>query len=106
MSYMFNSCYSLTSVPLIDTNRTEFMGGMFNHCRSLTNIGGFTGLKVNLGLTGCPLLTTDSVMNIINNAADMTSEPKTLTLHKDVFAKLSQEQIATATAKGWNIAAG
>ena len=105
MNYMFSYCQSLTSVPLLNVSNVTDMGYMFNYCDSLTNLGGLTGLKMNLYLDNSPKLTVDSVMNVINNAADMTSEPKTLTLHQDVFNKLTQEQITTATSKGWNIAA-
>lgn len=129
MSYMFTGCSSLTTVPQFDTSNVIDMYNMFVRCSSLqtvplldvsnvtkndymlygcsslTNLGGLRGLKMNLDLTSSSLLTVESVMNVINAAADMTSSPKTLTLRKNVFNKLSQEQIATATAKGWNIAA-
>ena len=109
MYSMFSGCIKLTSIPLLNFSNVTNVSSLFNstmfyNCKLLTNLGGFTGLKVNLGLQYSPKLTVDSVMNIINYAADMTSNPQTLTLHQDVFNKLSQEQIATATAKGWNIA--
>ena len=128
MDYLFDLCTSLTSVPQFDTSSVQNMNSTFQYCsslqtvpllnfskvnstrftfgdcRALTNIGGLTGLKVSLDLSNSSKLTVDSVMNVINNAADMTSSPKTLTLHKNTFNKLSKEQIATATAKGWNIA--
>lgn len=104
MTNMFIECSKLQTVPLLNVSNVTKMSFIFNDCSSLTNLGGFTGLKQNLELAYSPLLTVDSVMNVINAAADMTSEPKTLTLHKDTFDKLSQDQIATASAKGWNIA--
>ena len=128
MSGMFYGCSSLTTVPQLDTSRCNNMYMMFGDCQnlqmipllnvssvtnmsyilygcsSLTNLGGFTGLKQDLELAYSPLLTADSIVNVINAAADMTSSPKTLTLHQDTFNKLTEEQIATATAKGWNIA--
>ena len=128
MGSMFDRCFSLTSVPQLDTSKVTNMGSMFyycealktipllnvssvdnmrtifGYCNSLTNLGGFTGLKVNLSLSSSSKLTVDSVMNVINYAADMSSFPQTLTLHHKVFNKLSEEQIATAGAKGWNIA--
>ena len=104
MESMFYECSSLTSIPQLDTTNVSNMSFTFDACVSLTNLGGFIGLKEDLDLSVSPL-TVDSVMNIINNAADMTSSPKTLTLHKDVFNKLTEEQIATASEKGWNIAA-
>lgn len=104
MSGMFAYSSNLTSIPLLNVSKTRILSNMFWACSSLTNLGGFTGLKLSLDLSSSPLLTVDSVMNVINAAADMTSSPETLTLHKDVFNKLSQEQIATASAKGWNVA--
>ena len=101
---MFNNCASLVSVQLMDLSICTYVNSMFNKCSSLTTLGGFTGLKLNLDLSSSSKLTVESVMNVIANAADMTSSPRTLTLHKDVFNKLTEEQIATATAKGWNIA--
>ena len=104
MGGMFSDCTNLTTVPLLNVSSVTDMYRMFGGCESLTNLGGFTGLKLSLDLSESPLLMVDSVMNVINNAADMASSPKTLTLHKDVFNKLSADQIATASAKGWNIA--
>lgn len=104
MGSMFYQCTGLTTVPLLDTTNVTDVTNMFRTCNSLTNLSGFTGLKVNLDLSYSSGLTVDSVMNVINNAADMSSSAKTLTLHANVFAQLSEEQIQTAAAKGWNIA--
>ena len=106
MSGMFTSCSNLKTVPLLDVSNVDSISFIFSDCGSLTNLGGFTGLKLNLDLSNCPL-TIDSVMNVINTAADITSlsETKTLALRQDVFNKLTSEQIATASAKGWNIGA-
>lgn len=104
MNYMFMGCSKLQTIPLLNVSSVTEMSYMLYDCKSLTNLGGFTGLKLDLDLSSSPLLTVDSVMNVITAAADMTSSPKTLTLHQDTFNKLTEEQIATATAKGWNIA--
>ena len=104
MESMFYYCQALKTVPLLDTSKVNDMSYMFSGCTSLINLGGFTDLKQNLDLSSSPL-STNSVMNVINNAKDMTSSPRTLTLRQDVFNKLSKEQITTASAKGWNIAA-
>ena len=104
MSSMFSRCSSLTTVPQFNTSNVNYMSSIFYNCSELTTLGGFTGLKINLDLSSSSKLTVESVMNVINQAADMTNSPKTLTLHANVYAQLSEEQIATATAKGWNIA--
>ena len=104
MYMMFGDCQNLQMIPLLNVSNVTKMEYVLYNCSSLTNIGGFTGLKQSLELAYSPLLTVESVMNVISNAEDMTSSPKTLTLHQSVFNKLSEEQITTATAKGWNIA--
>ena len=104
MGSMFYQCLALTSVPLLDATNVTDVYNIFKTCKALTTLSGFTGLKVNLDLSASEVLTVESVMNVINNAADMSSSAKTLTLHANVFSQLSEEQIQTAAAKGWNIA--
>ena len=128
MYYMFDSCYSLTTIPQLDTSSVTDMGSMFGYCYSLTTIpqldtssvtdinymlyrcskltdlGGFVGLKCNLDLSDSSLITHDSLMNVINKAADVTASPKTLTLGSTNLAKLSDEEKAIATNKGWTLA--
>ena len=103
MSNMFRGCTSLTSVPLFDTRSVTNMSNMFYLCTSLTTLGGFTNLKVNLDLSPCSKLTHDSLMNVINEAADVTSSPKTLTLGSTNLNKLTDEEKAIATNKGWTL---
>ena len=75
----------------------------FGDCTSLTDLGGFIGIKANLDLSSCPL-THDSIMNVINKAADVTASPATLTLGSTNLAKLTDEEKAIATNKGWTLA--
>ena len=104
MGSMFNYCSSLTTVPEMDTSSVTNMSNMFSYCYSLTDMGGFTGLKCNLDLSPCTALTHDSIMNVINKAADVTASPKTLILGSTNLAKLSDEEKAIATNKGWTLA--
>ena len=101
---MFYECNLLTSVPEMDTSNVYNMDTMFQYCASLTDLGGFVGLKTNLDLSYCTKLTHDSLMNIINKGVDVTSSPKTLTLGSTNLAKLTDEEKAIATAKGWTLA--
>lgn len=103
MGYMFNQCPKLTTVPPMNTSKVTEMENMFRDCSSLTDLGGFIGLKANLDLSSCPL-THDSIMNVINKAADVTASPATLTLGSTNLAKLSDEEKAIATGKGWTLA--
>lgn len=100
---LFSWCVSLTTLQEMETSNVTWMGGAFDECTSLTDLGGFVGLKCDLSLSSCPL-THDSLMNVINKAADVTAAPATLTLGSDNLAKLSDEEKGIATAKGWTLA--
>ena len=108
MSYMFVNCDSLTTVPKLDATSLTTTDTMFGYSWSSLNkftaFGGLTNLKVNLDLTPCPKLTHDSLMNVINEAADVTASPKTLTLGTTNLNKLTDEEKAIATNKGWTLA--
>ena len=103
MGDMFRNCSSLTSIPLIDASSLMEVSLMFHACKSLTDLGGFAGLHAGIDLSHCPL-THDSIMNVINNAADVTEYPARLTLGSTNLAKITDEEIAVATNKGWTLA--
>ena len=104
MNQMFLSCLALTSIPRLNTSNVTNTDSMLYQCIALTDFGGLTGLKTNLDLSSCTKLTHDSLMNVINEAADVTASPKTLTLGADNLAKLTDEEKAIATNKGWTLA--
>ena len=105
MSYMFFDCVYLTGIPEMNVSQVTNMQNMFWLCSdSITDLGGFVELKINLDLSPCTALTHDSLMNVINKAADVTASPATLTLGSDNLAKLSDEEKAIATGKGWTLA--
>ena len=103
MSSLFYSCGQLKSVPKLDTSNVTNAWNMFYHCAQLTTLGGFIGLKASLDLSGSPLLPHDSLLNVINEAADVTASPKNLTLGSTNLAKLTDEEKAIATSKGWTL---
>ena len=104
VAQMFWECYSLETIPEYDfSNVTGSTSGIFSDCRALTNVGGFIGLKVSIYLGDSPL-THDSLMNIITKAADVNKNPQTLTFHLGNLAKLTDEEKAVATNKGWTLA--
>ena len=105
--WMFDLCDNLVSVPRLDMSNNVACYGMFGQkgeLRKLTDIGGLIGLKDNLQLDKCPNLTHDSLMNVINDAADVTADPKTLTLGTENLNKLTDADKAIATNKGWTLA--
>ena len=112
MNSMFGSCTNLTYIPLLDTsnvaNINTFMG--YSDIKTLTDLGGFKNLKIDwndgYGLAKCPNLTKESVMNVINNLYDFrgngdSTTTKSLKLGTTNMAKLTDEDKAIATNKGW-----
>ena len=120
MSNMFGFCSSLQSLDVsnFDTNNVTNMNNIFVGCRNLTtliggrtidevlsdNISTFNGLKINISLSNT-ILDRASLRAIINGLADLTgSTSQKLTLGSTLIAKLTEEDIAVATAKNWTIA--
>ena len=119
MWYMFFKCTSLTTVPMLDASKIINVYNMFNNCSSLVTLGGLKNLgmsyptnwidnvsEATLNLSDSPLLTHDSLMNVINNLYDIKSKgvkTQTLQLGDTNKAKLTAEEIAIATNKGWDV---
>lgn len=103
-NYMFNYCSNLISVGKLDFSNVTSAVNMFYRANNLTTLGGFTGLKVNFDLSAANSLTKESLLNVINEAADVTASPKSLYLGTTNLAKLTDEEKAIATSKGWTLA--
>ena len=104
MINMFFNCSSLTSIPLLDTSKVTSMNNMFRGCGSVKYLGGFKNLSISISayfLDQCPDLTVESLMNVINNLA--TVSDKTLKFGTTNLNKLTAEQKAIATNKGWTL---
>ena len=106
MSYIFDGCSSLTSIALLDTTNVTNMNNLFgwNTMNKLTYLGGFKNLSASVTssfLDQCPNLTVESLMNVINNLATVSG--KTLKFGSTNLNKLTAEQIAIATNKGWTL---
>lgn len=102
---MFGGCSKLIKIPLLDFTKAEQLRSMLLGCSELTDLKGFTNLSVNLDLSSSRKLTADSIMNVINEAKDLSETgTATLTLGTTNILKLTEEQIAIATSKGWTLA--
>ena len=125
MSYMFAYCEQLETLNLSNFDFSKIEGfsnpasvlGMFDGCTVLTNLTFGTGLgqgytatthrsSATLDLSTCTNLTHDSLMSVINNLYDLAGNNKNrqyLTIGATNMAKLSEAEIAIATAKGWDV---
>ena len=103
---MFAGCSKLVSVPLLDFTNAKELRSMLLACSELAELGGFSNLSVSLDLSSSRKLTADSIMNVINEAKDLseTGGTATLTLGSTNIEKLTEEQIAIASFKGWTLA--
>ena len=102
MSYMFSYCYALTSVPSMDTSNVTNMSSMFYYCYTLEEIHMY-GMKVSFDISASTKFTESALVEILNNLASVTST-QTLTMGSTNLAKLTDDEKAIATGKGWTLA--
>ena len=102
MNSMFYYCVKLTTIPSLDTSNVNSMSSMFYECSNLTEIH-MTGMKVSFNIAASTQFTRDALVEILNNLATVTST-KTLTMGSTNLAKLTDEDKAIATNKGWTLA--
>lgn len=100
----FYGCSNLTTLGLLKIHKNATENKAFYGCSNLTNVGGFYGLRYNLNLSYCPLITYESLVNIIDNITSLSiGSSATLKLHPDAAARLTDDLIKKATDKGWTI---
>lgn len=118
MREMFSGCTVLEEVCELDCKNNKNVQAMFSYDSNLTTLGGLKDLgkaytsssvnytSYNLNLTTCTNLTKQSLLNVINGLYDLASHNKAaqgLFLGDVNLAKLTAEEIAIATNKGWNV---
>ena len=126
MGRMFKYCDKLVSVPLFDTSKVTYMYEMFLNCRALKSIPAFNVTNVNdmqymlsncenietihmrnigadLTISSSTKFTREALLEIIGNLKTVTST-KTLRMGTTNLAKLTEEDKAIATNKGWTLA--
>ena len=103
MSWMFCNCSQLTQLDVsnFDTSKVTNMRSFIANTTALQSFIS-CAIPVSFEAKGTAL-THDSLMSIINNLATVT-KTQTLTLGSTNLAKLSSEEKAIATNKGWTLA--
>ena len=102
MRAMFSGCSRLTSVPSFDTSNVTNMEYMFRSCQKLETIH-FINIGANLDISESTLFTREALLEIIGNLKTVTTT-KRLTMGTTNLAKLTEEDKAIATNKGWTLA--
>ena len=122
---MFRECENLITIPVLNAEKVTDIDGVLSFTNSLTNLGGFINLGMaydtskdaNYGDYTLQLgklygesysknLTHESLMNVINNLYDIKTKgcnAQKLILGTTNLKKLTSEEIAIATEKGWTI---
>ena len=107
MYLAFRNC---KHVQTIDLSNVEFQNNVsfnqtFDGCSSLENLTfkQNAGIANNISLSGSTLLTVDSLLSLFNALATVTAA-RTCTIGATNLAKLTAEQKAIATDKGWTLA--
>ena len=119
MSNMFGDCHNLTTIPQLNGEKLTNIGYVFYKCNSLENFNGLINLgqaylttqsanysNYKLVLSNSTKLTHDSLINVINNLYDIKTKgvkPQQLVLGSSNLAKLTAEEVAIATNKGWAV---
>jgi hypothetical protein len=116
---LFQYSRSLITVPSFDFGLVTMISNAFDGCYALANFGGLTDLgrsysttatennySYGLALSQCTRLTHDSLINVINKVYDIKTagiKAQSLILGSTNITKLTSEEIAIATNKGWNV---
>ena len=91
--------------PINFSSATQ-IGGIFNYAYALQSLRIVPNtIKVNISFDTNSNLDDTTIQNIIDGLADLTGgTAKTIALHKNVKAKLTETQIASITSKNWTLA--
>ena len=116
---LFYWCTMLEVIPALDMSGVNTVREDFYRCYALTDFGGCINLgqmfsttvaanygNYKLALYDSTKLTHDSLMNVINNLYDIASKgcnTQQLLLGSTNMAKLTAEEIAIATNKGFSV---
>lgn len=100
ISYAFFNARRLRTINL-DMGQADSVSAAFTGCKALQRAF-LRGLKVSIPFGSSPLLTTESILYMINNAS--TTATITITLHKTAYARaMADESILAALEAHTNI---
>lgn len=102
MQEMFYFNYDLETVPAFDCTNVTNMQYIFTSCRNLKSIL-MTNIGTNLDISASTKFERSDLLTILNNLKTVTTT-KTLRMGTTNLAKLTDEDKAIATNKGWTLA--
>lgn len=102
MQFAFSGCSSLKVIPEFQISKNMESYGfydIFNGCSSLEEIH-MKGMNLSFDISDSTKFTKEALVEILNNLATVTST-QTLEMGSTNLAKLTDEEKAIATNKGW-----
>lgn len=109
----FSACFVLKTIPRLDMGACTSADSIMRSTYGIVNLGGFDNLKLSITsnfLNNQSGLTKQSLLNVIDGLWDFTNNPLEGygDTHQVAFgatniAKLTADEIALATAKGWEL---
>lgn len=119
MNNMIRNCAKLVTIPQLVAGKVTNLSYNFYFLNALQNFGGLLNIgeaylttsstnysNYKYDLSSCTTLTHDSLMNVINGLYDIASagvQPQQLILGTENLKKLTDEEKAMATNKGWTL---
>jgi hypothetical protein len=104
----FRSATKLETIEkiILKEDGTQTFANAFTNAKALKNITFEGVIGQNIDFKDCTLLTHESLMSIINalQRYDGDGNTHTVTLGQSNISKLSEQEIAFVTQKGWTIA--
>ena len=99
---MFSQCVELEEVPAYDFSSVDSASNMFAGCVKLKKIH-FTGMKVDFNISASTQFGREDLVEILTNLGEAYGGLQVLTMGATNLAKLTADDIAIATAKGWTL---
>lgn len=102
---MYSTFYNngkMVNTPDIDVSAVWNFNDCFKYCRALKDVR-LRNISVNIDFSYSTVFDRDDLLKILNNLATV-EEQQTLTIGETNLAKLTEEDIAIATAKNWIVA--
>lgn len=101
MNSIFSMCQKLTTIPNLDVSNVTSFNSSFSQCSSLKSIL-MHGMKVSFDISTSTRFEKSDLVTILNNLAVVTTT-QTLKMGTNNLAKLTDEEKAIATNKGWTL---
>ena len=103
LDYLYATSTYLHTIELMIVDANNTYNNSFSGTSELANIEFEGEIGNNISFANCTKLTHDSLMSIINHLQVKTSGTFTLSFGSTNLAKLSNEEKAVATQKGWTL---